>query len=157
LDANRPIGATHADDFGTDVHNKEATPMKALTETVAKAPKEEPIAMSAEQIVTEFEAVWEWTSTPRLLLLDPNDRIMTWQLKEKEVKKGVEREHVNTEHATNVTILSGKMAEGFVPIGIVGLDSHGMRRRYVDCGHRPQIETAHIMDAFQEGWDTCEW
>ncbi len=143
-------------------NNEEENTLKALT---LKAQGQAEIAvaivpMSAAQIINEFETVWEWTSTPRLLLLDPNDRVKTWQLKERKLenrKEWNEEWDVQTEHATNVTILSGKMAEGFVPIGIVGLDSHGMRRRYVDCGHRPAIEAQHIMDAFQEGWDTCEW
>src|ERR1700677_2959978 len=122
--------------------------------------------MSAERTVTEFENVWEGTSTwARLLLLDPYDKLTTWQLKERKVEVENEMEweivtategFIQMEHATNVAILNGKMGEGYTPIGIVGV-GYRTTRRYVDCGHRPAIEAQRMMDAFQEGWDVCEW
>jgi hypothetical protein len=56
----------------------------------------------------------------------------------------------------HVTILAGRIAEGYVPIGVVGIDFwHPQRERRVQLGYLPTAEAERLMMVWRFGYITA--
>jgi hypothetical protein len=110
-----------------------------------------------EQMLIDLHYVrWYAGNAARLLLLTPTgNQMVTWTDKtdlHQVIDEGLDWKPSEKD----VTILKGRIAEGYIPIGVICPNfDHPNRGRQVASGYLPDEETKRIMAAFEMGYITA--
>jgi hypothetical protein len=114
-----------------------------------------PTKTPEEMLIDLLWARYYTGEAARLLLLTPKGKYMvTWKddTDLSQVDNGLDWKPSETE----VTILKGRIAEGYIPVGVVGTSyDHPNRARFVPSGYLPDEETQRIFAAFEMGYITA--
>jgi|HubBroStandDraft_5_1064220.scaffolds.fasta_scaffold52042_2 hypothetical protein len=110
-----------------------------------------------EQILKHWGEVNYWVEAHLLLLSPKGCEIELWKGGDSEFgdsefgQYGEHEEFVpNQKH---VTIIAGRIAEGYVPIGVVGVDLlHPHRERRAQLGYLPTAEAERLMTVWRFGY-----
>jgi hypothetical protein len=136
------------------VLNDPASATEQMLAALEEAAHQTPVRRTPEQILKHWAEVNWWTEA-HLLLLAPKGREMElWKGGDSEFGQYGEHEEF-VPHQKHVTILAGRIAEGYIPIGVVGIDTlHPQRERRIQLGYLPTAEAERLMTVWYFGYTT---
>ena len=121
--------------------------------------KQKQEAQTAEEMIEELMSL-KCGDTNRLLLITPNDGIEAWKddFDPAEFQSFRDEVVAAAEYkSTRITILKGRIAEGYVPVGFIGFESFKHRiDRLIPAGYLPEVEARRLLKvwmwAYESGW-----
>jgi hypothetical protein len=118
------------------------------------------------EILAKLYEIAYWTETPRLLILKADGvRLKVWEPEQSEMDRYEEwyrRDNASDTYPSfvpsekSVAILTGLIAAGYQPIGIVGHDSHYSRSCSELSGFLSDTESYRIMAAWVTGYEKAD-
>lgn len=111
------------------------------------------IKKTAEEILTALMYITHNACNAVLLLIEPNGTTLCGMRDERDLSKifaGTGDDWLPDER--DITILKGKIAEGYIPVGVTSVDiSHPVREQRQTSGYLSDEETNRIFNAYGLG------
>lgn len=108
---------------------------------------------TAEEILTDLMYITYYACNAVLLLIEPNGTTLCG-MRERDLSK-IDAERTGEEmlpDERDITILKGKIAEGYIPVGVTSVDiSHPVREQRAPSGYLSDEETNRIFNAYGLG------